>query len=184
MKRNLILVILSICMLTACKKSEDLDIKTTEAIKRHFDDFYFKQNYKIDFVDIKIIERDSISLDSVHQMFLKGKLLSISNKISASLVDSNENRQNYITEAGETQEYRDYARELDGTIGDGNGIYINAYLKYTLTNLNTNIKENIILENHYFVLDKNFKVKSNSKIDIKKSFKQEREILEKYKNYK
>jgi hypothetical protein len=182
MKRNLILLIISISILTACKKGEDIDIdlKITEAIKHNFDDFYFKQNYKIDFVEIKIIKRDSISLDSVHQMFLKEKLLSISNKISSSSSVSNEKILNYVTQAGETNEFKDYARKIDGTIGDGNGIYINSYLKYTITNLNTNIRQNIILKNYYFVLDKNFIVKNASKSDIKKSFKQEREFLKKY----
>jgi len=180
MKRNLIFIFLAICILNGCKKIEDTDVKITDAIKRYTDDLYFKQNYKIDFVDFKILKRDSISLDSVHQIFLKEKLLSISNKVNVSLGGSNENRFNYITQAGETKEYKDYAREIDGTIGVGNGIYINAYLKYTITNLNTNIKQNIIFENYYYVMDKNFIVKDASPNDIKKSLKQEREFLKKY----
>lgn len=182
--KNSIFIFLVICTLNSCKKSEDTDIKITEAIKSYSDDFYFKQNYRIDFIDVKILKRDSISLDSVHQMFLKEKLLYFSSKINDSLGGLNENRFNYVTQAGNKKEYKEYAREIDGTIGDGNGIYINAYLKYTITDLNTNIKQNKILENYYFILDKEFVVKNASQKDIKKSFKQEQEFLKKYGNLK
>jgi hypothetical protein len=169
MKRNLILILVSVFFLTSCK-SEDSDTKIAEAIKHYYDDYYFKQNFKIDFVDVKIIKKDSVNLDSVHQILLKDKLLIISNKICASLNDSDKNIINYIRESGQTKEYKDYVNELNNSIGQGNagnGNNINFYLKYTLTNLNNNIKQNEILENYYIVLDKNYNVITTSKSNFK-----------------
>jgi disulfide oxidoreductase YuzD len=170
MKRNLILVFASIFLMTSCNKNDDSDTEIAEIIKHYYDDYYFKQNYKIDFVDIKIKKRDSVNLDSVHQILLKNKLLIISNKICTSLNDSNKNIFNYISQSGQTDEYKNYVKELNMLIGQGdagNGSNITFYLKFTLTNLNTNLKYNEILENYYIVLDKDNNVITVSKNNYK-----------------
>ncbi|WP_333877199.1 hypothetical protein [Flavobacterium sp.] len=168
MKNKIILLIVfSIGFISCNMQSDDTRMKATESIKVYFDDFYFEKNIKIDFVEIRVNRIEDISLDSVHQLKLKSKLLEIA---------SHSTNINTIREAGKTKEFSDYADELNETFGDGLGFNVDAYLKFSLTDLNSHQKQNQILKNCYFVIDKDFNVLDASQTDFKKLIQMEAKV--------
>lgn len=139
-------------------QTEEKEIKSS--ISQYVSDEIFKSNSNFELIEIKLNKIESLPLDSLFRDQLKTRaysLLAMHEKTEPEQMKQ-EGYLNYLLDNDE--EYKKLSKiskEKDVKFGtDKKGKYVHAYVKGVINHPNS--KQNLLLENSFFVLDENNKV--------------------------
>lgn len=157
-----IAIFLIIMGLSSCNLFKQKDeLKILEGIKKYHEDYVFKNNLKVEFIDIRIIKYNELvsqKMDSLLKKFVVDKLIGIEVKLSKlSYDDMIRSGINYTEEAGNSQEFGNYVKNIKRYSGQ-KGFEAHVYLKYTMMDINGNHISNHIDEDNTYFLSKDFSV--------------------------
>ena len=138
-----------------------LESRFIEEIKNYNEDYFFKNNLKVEFVSVKITNYNEINsqkMDSLLRTFLINKLLAVEVKISKlSYKDMIRSGIDYSNEAVNSPEYENYAKSIRKYRGQI-GYKVQPYMKYIIRDMNGNHVSNHIEDAITYYFSNDFKI--------------------------
>lgn len=157
---TLFLILIS---LNSCKNINEKNI--IEATRQNTEDYYFKNNYKINIIDHKLInykELNSDQTDSIIKLLVEAKLINTAVKLSDRnvndfyLMDVN-SQISFIDDAGKALEYKEYVQNIKKNMGQ-NTYECHFYSKFITSDQSGNNESNHLYEDRVYLLNNKFQV--------------------------
>jgi hypothetical protein len=165
MKSNFYSIFIFFFLISCNYFNQGNESKILEETKKYTENYFFKNNYKVEMIDFKLNSYKEIDIketDSLISRFMKNKLLTVAIKLSNQKTEDffamdSMWQENFIDKAAITDECKMYAQDLKKNMGQ-KGYEVHIYSKYVTMDMNGNNQSNHLLEDRTYLLNKDFLV--------------------------
>ena len=158
MKINISLFLIT--LLISCNSLDKKDKEIKDAISHYVSDEIFNNNSSFELMEIKLNKIESLTLDSLFRDQLKTRAYTLLSHLEKTEPDKMRQEGYFKYMLNNDKDYirlGKIGKEKNVKFGtDIKGKYVHAYVKGIITHQNS--KQNLLLENSFFVLDENNKV--------------------------